>query len=91
MNLRFTFLMLLVAGLLAACGIQKSPDPNDLKAALGMSKEEVEFRFGRPALRSTESSKEHPGGYWVYEVNGSGGTQCKLDFDLPHRVLATRC
>jgi hypothetical protein len=56
-----------------------------------MSKEEVEFRFGRPTLRSTESSKEHPGGYWVYEVNGSGSTQCKLDFDLPHRVLAARC
>jgi hypothetical protein len=33
MNLRFTFLMLVVAGLLTACGIQKSALRNSLRCS----------------------------------------------------------
>ncbi len=90
MKFTFSFLMFFVASIVVGCGTQK-PQVEDLKGTLGWSKDHVESRFGRPASSSRESSKDHPGGYWVYKIDDSSGTQCTLNFDLPHRVLSANC
>jgi outer membrane protein assembly factor BamE (lipoprotein component of BamABCDE complex) len=77
---------LIVLGL-SACG--KQPTIDDLKATVGMSKDQVESKFGEPKTSSPESTDTHPGGYWVYQA--SSGASCKLHFDLPPRVVGTDC
>lgn len=76
----------LVVGL-AGCG--KGADIDALKASIGMSKDQVESRFGKPETSNVQASGEHPGGYWVYKT--SSGATCKLRFDLPPRVLGVDC
>ena len=72
---------------LSACG--QSPNIDDLKATTGMSKDQLESKFGKPQSSSLESGSDHPGGYWVYQA--SSGASCKLRFDLPPRVIGTDC
>ena len=64
-------------------------DIGDLKSSIGMSKEEVEARFGKPQSSILEASIDHPGGYWVYKAKS--GVSCKLRFDLPPRVIGADC
>lgn len=76
--------------LLTGCGTTASVA--DMKSTLGMSKDQVESKFGRPVSSTLEASPEHPGGYWVYNVKAQDGSQtCRLNFDVPHRVLDVDC
>ena len=77
---------LLVVGL-SGCGKDASID--ELKSTLGMSKDQLESKFGKPQSTSLESNAEHPGGYWIYKA--SSGASCKLYFDLPPRVIDVDC
>jgi len=77
---------LLLLGL-SACGQETSVE--DLKSTIGMSKVQIESKFGLPQTSSLESTNDHPGGFWVYKT--SSGTTCKLRFDLPPRVLGADC
>ena len=77
---------ILVLGLSGCSG---EADIDDLKSSIGMSKEEVEARFGKPQSSILESSIDHPGGYWVYKAKS--GASCKLRFDLPPRVIGADC
>ncbi len=77
---------LLVLGL-SGCGQSTSID--DLRATIGMSKDQLESKFGKPQSSSLEATDDHPGGYWVYQ--SSSGAMCKLRFDLPPRVIGVDC
>lgn len=80
----FSFLFLLV---LSGCG--DSVNIDDLKSTMGMSKDQLESKFGKPQTSSLESNESHPGGYWVYKA--SSGVSCTLRFDLPPRVIGADC
>jgi hypothetical protein len=84
--IRGLFSFLLVLGL-AGCGKGASIDA--LKSTIGMSKDQVESKFGKPESSNLESTDDHPGGYWVDKA-GSGAS-CKLRFDLPPRVVGVDC
>jgi len=77
---------ILVLGL-SACGQDTNID--ELKSTIGMSKDQLESKFGKPQSSSLESTEAHPGGFWVYKA--SSGATCKLRFDLPPRVLGADC
>ncbi len=64
-------------------------DVGDLKSTVGMSKDEVESRYGKPQTSVLEATDDHPGGYWLYKVKS--GAICKLRFDLPPRVIGADC
>jgi len=72
---------------LSGCG--QSNNVDDLKATIGMSKDQIESKFGKPQSSSLEASDDHPGGYWVYKA--SSGASCRLRFDLPPRVIGADC
>ena len=80
------FSFVLILGL---TGCSSEADVSDLKSTIGMSKDEVESRYGKPQTSILDATDDHPGGYWVYKVK-SGGS-CKLRFDLPPRVIAADC
>ncbi len=80
------FSFILVMGL-SGCG--KEAEIVDLKSTIGMSKDEVESRFGKPQTSILEATDDHPGGYWVYKVKS--GQSCKLRFDIPPRVIGADC
>ena len=79
--------LLLVLGL-SGCGPREA-DVSDLKSTIGMSKDEVESRYGKPQASILEATDDHPGGYWVYKAKS--GASCKLRFDLPPRVIGADC
>jgi len=87
--------MKIVHGLLAFClliglaACAKEANIDDLKSTMGMSKDQIESKFGKPQSTSLESNEDHPGGYWVYKA--SSGATCKLHFDLPPRVIGADC
>jgi len=83
----YGFIAFLMVFGLAGCSQDVNID--DLKSTLGMSKDEIESKFGRPQSSSLESNDQHPGGYWVYKA--SSGASCKLRFDLPPRVIGADC
>jgi uncharacterized protein YceK len=82
-----SFIVLMIALGLAGCGSELSQEA--LKASVGMSKDQVESRFGKPQSSILEATDSHPGGYWVYKI--SSGGSCKLGFDLPPRVVDVSC
>ena len=77
---------MLVLGL-SGCG--DGADIGDLKSTIGMSKEQVESKFGKPLSSVLEASADHPGGYWIYKAKS--GVSCKLRFDIPPRVIGADC
>ena len=87
MKLGFGLLSFFLVLGLSGCG--GKADINDLKSTIGMSKLEVESRFGKPESSILEATEDHPGGYWIYKV--SSGASCKLRFDLPPRVIGADC
>lgn len=87
MKIVYGVLSFLLVLSLSGCG--KEADISELKSTIGMSKEEVESRFGKPQSSNLDAASGHPGGYWVYKA--SSGASCKLHFDLPPRVIRADC
>ena len=87
MKIVYGFLSFFLVMCLSGCG--KEADISDLKSTIGMSKDEVESRYGKPQTSILEATDDHPGGYWVYKVKS--GANCKLRFDIPPRVIGADC
>lgn len=81
--------IILLAGTIAGCGMQQELSAEALQASVGITREALEARFGRPAESVDDDSDTHPGGYWVYKLKSGG--QCTVYFDLPYRVLSVKC
>lgn len=87
MKMRFGLLSFMLMLGLTGCGRQA--DVSDLKSTIGMSKMEVESRFGEPQTSVLDAADDHPGGYWIYKAKS--GVTCKLRFDIPPRVIGADC
>lgn len=90
MKIRNTIACLLYAVSLTAFA---APDYATIKSSLGMSKDEMRAKFGRPD-HATDSAF-YPGGHWYYKnvIHPDTGTTniCAVSFDSDLKVELVKC